>query len=176
MAGTGAFEFACSNCRAEHDTLNIDVDMKVDVFWRYRVYVTWFQNTHCVNERIDRPKRGGAVENILPICVFAHVAGNSLYARHGAHFLQRNFVDANRPGDATDQPAEEPVHRALGLTDDELDSIRDILGREPNHLELAMYAVMWSEHCSYKSSKVHLRRFPTDFQTSSRRRIQGEAG
>src|SRR4051812_43545204 len=56
----------------------------------------------------------------------------------------------------------ELVHRALGLTDDELRSIERILGRSPNHLELAMYAVMWSEHCSYKSSKIHLRRLPTE--------------
>jgi phosphoribosylformylglycinamidine synthase II len=55
----------------------------------------------------------------------------------------------------------EPLHRALGLTDTEADDIRTILGREPNHLELAMYGVMWSEHCSYKSSRVHLGRFPT---------------
>src|SRR3954465_8922987 len=54
------------------------------------------------------------------------------------------------------------VHRALGLTDDEAASIARILGREPNHLELAMYAVMWSEHCSYKSSRLHLRRLPTE--------------
>ena len=56
----------------------------------------------------------------------------------------------------------EPLHRQLGLTDDELDRIIDLLGREPSELELAMYAVMWSEHCSYKSSKVHLKRFPTE--------------
>ncbi|HEX7094623.1 MAG TPA: phosphoribosylformylglycinamidine synthase subunit PurL [Acidimicrobiales bacterium] len=56
----------------------------------------------------------------------------------------------------------EPVHRALGLTDDEARKIEQILGREPNHLELAMYAVMWSEHCSYKSSRIHLKRLPTD--------------
>ncbi len=56
----------------------------------------------------------------------------------------------------------EPVHRSLGLTDDEAAAIENILGREPNHLELAMYAVMWSEHCSYKSSRLHLRRLPTD--------------
>jgi phosphoribosylformylglycinamidine synthase len=60
----------------------------------------------------------------------------------------------------SDQPPPQEVHRALGLTDEELDLIRDILGREPNHLELAMYSVMWSEHCSYKSSRIHLRRFP----------------
>jgi phosphoribosylformylglycinamidine synthase len=58
--------------------------------------------------------------------------------------------------------ADVPVHRALGLTDDELASIEHILGREPNHLELAMYAVMWSEHCSYKSSRIHLKRLPTE--------------
>ncbi len=56
----------------------------------------------------------------------------------------------------------EPIHRALGLTDDEADRIAEVLGRAPNHLELAMYAVMWSEHCSYKSSKVHLRRLPSE--------------
>ena len=55
----------------------------------------------------------------------------------------------------------EPLHRALGLTDDEAVAIERILGRPPNQLELAMYAVMWSEHCSYKSSRVHLRRLPT---------------
>lgn len=60
---------------------------------------------------------------------------------------------------ATDAP---PLHRQLGLTDDELASIVELLGREPTELELAMYAVMWSEHCSYKSSKVHLGRFPTE--------------
>jgi len=56
----------------------------------------------------------------------------------------------------------EPVHLTLGLTDDEFHKIIEILGREPNHLELAMYSVMWSEHCSYKSSRIHLKRLPTD--------------
>ena len=59
-------------------------------------------------------------------------------------------------------PAEEPLHRALGLTDDEFEAVGKILGRAPNHLELALYAVMWSEHCSYKSSRLHLRRLPTE--------------
>ncbi|UGT59733.1 phosphoribosylformylglycinamidine synthase subunit PurL [Nocardia asteroides] len=47
----------------------------------------------------------------------------------------------------------------LGLKDDEYARIREILGRRPTDAELAMYSVMWSEHCSYKSSKVHLRYF-----------------
>jgi phosphoribosylformylglycinamidine synthase len=59
-------------------------------------------------------------------------------------------------------PVVDSLHRALGLTDDEAAEIRRILGRRPNHLELGMYAVMWSEHCSYKSSRLHLRRLPTE--------------
>ena len=47
----------------------------------------------------------------------------------------------------------------LGLKGDEYQRIREILGRRPSSSELAMYSVMWSEHCSYKSSKVHLRQF-----------------
>jgi phosphoribosylformylglycinamidine synthase len=56
----------------------------------------------------------------------------------------------------------EPLHRQLALTDEELEQIVNTLGREPNPAELAMYAAMWSEHCSYKSSKVHLRTLPTE--------------
>ncbi len=49
--------------------------------------------------------------------------------------------------------------RELGLKEDEYDRIKSILGRRPTSSELAMYSVMWSEHCSYKSSKVHLKQF-----------------
>ncbi len=59
-------------------------------------------------------------------------------------------------------PEDHPLHRQLGLTDDELVKIEATLGRTPNRNELAMYSVMWSEHCSYKSSKIHLRTLPTD--------------
>ena len=54
----------------------------------------------------------------------------------------------------------------LGLKDDEYARIREILGRRPTDTELAMYSVMWSEHCSYKSSKVHLRQFADDAPAS----------
>src|SRR4029079_8267115 len=50
----------------------------------------------------------------------------------------------------------------LGMTDDELSAIVSLLGRDPSDLELAMYSVMWSEHCSYKSSRKYLGRFPTE--------------
>jgi phosphoribosylformylglycinamidine synthase subunit PurL len=58
--------------------------------------------------------------------------------------------------------SDEPVHRSLGLSDEEHERIVNTLGREPEHAELAMYAAMWSEHCSYKSSKVHLRGLPAE--------------
>ena len=58
-------------------------------------------------------------------------------------------------------PTTEQPYAALGLKPDEYQRIKDILDRRPTSSELAMYSVMWSEHCSYKSSKVHLRQFGT---------------
>ncbi len=66
-------------------------------------------------------------------------------------------MDTVKHAEAT--PELSQPHRELGLKDDEYARIRDILGRRPTSSELAMYSVMWSEHCSYKSSKVHLRQF-----------------
>ena len=72
---------------------------------------------------------------------------------------------------ASDLPLLDTVHHAagdpdreqpwaeLGLKEDEYAEIKSILGRRPTGAELAMYSVMWSEHCSYKSSKVHLKQF-----------------
>ncbi len=60
---------------------------------------------------------------------------------------------------ATDDPQREQPWAELGLKADEYQQIREILGRRPTSSELAMYSVMWSEHCSYKSSKVHLKQF-----------------
>ncbi|MGQ0846021.1 MAG: AIR synthase related protein, partial [Sporichthyaceae bacterium] len=59
---------------------------------------------------------------------------------------------------AKDPGAEQPWAE-LGLKAEEYARIKEILGRRPTSCELAMYSVMWSEHCSYKSSKVHLRQF-----------------
>lgn len=56
-------------------------------------------------------------------------------------------------------PEKEQPYAALGVKPDEYERIRNILGRRPTSAELAMYSVMWSEHASYKSSKVHLRQF-----------------
>jgi phosphoribosylformylglycinamidine synthase len=60
---------------------------------------------------------------------------------------------------AKSDPDKEQPWLELGLKEDEYLSIREILGRRPTSAELAMYSVMWSEHCSYKSSKIYLRQF-----------------
>jgi phosphoribosylformylglycinamidine synthase II len=57
--------------------------------------------------------------------------------------------------------AEQPVHRALGLTDGELARIVELLEREPNHFELAVFSLLWSEHCGYKHSALLLKRLPS---------------
>jgi phosphoribosylformylglycinamidine synthase II len=56
---------------------------------------------------------------------------------------------------------ETPIHRSLGLTDHELQRIIEQMGREPNHFELAVFSLLWSEHCGYKHSRPELRRLPT---------------
>ena len=92
-----------------------------------------------------------------------------------AHPTQADLLDITDPVGAIDLVDQGPVldtvaraaatpdveqpYRELGLKDDEYARIREILGRRPTDAELAMYSVMWSEHCSYKSSKVHLAYF-----------------
>ncbi|WP_066911022.1 phosphoribosylformylglycinamidine synthase subunit PurL [Millisia brevis] len=67
-----------------------------------------------------------------------------------------NVDTVSRAAETSDQAQ---PYKQLGLKDDEYARIKQILGRRPTDAELAMYSVMWSEHCSYKSSKVHLRYF-----------------
>ncbi|MFI7114754.1 phosphoribosylformylglycinamidine synthase subunit PurL [Nonomuraea sp. NPDC050227] len=62
---------------------------------------------------------------------------------------------------AAETPDEPMPFAELGMKQDEYDRVKQILGRRPTGSELAIYSVMWSEHCSYKSSKVHLRQFAT---------------
>ncbi|MCL7747626.1 phosphoribosylformylglycinamidine synthase subunit PurL [Halalkalibacter alkaliphilus] len=57
---------------------------------------------------------------------------------------------------------EEKLYREMGLTDDEFAMIEEIIGRTPNWTETGLFSVMWSEHCSYKNSKVLLKKFPTE--------------
>jgi phosphoribosylformylglycinamidine synthase II len=57
---------------------------------------------------------------------------------------------------------QEARHRELGLTDSEYERIRELMGRDPNDLELAMFSLLWSEHCAYKHSRKLLRRLPTE--------------
>jgi phosphoribosylformylglycinamidine synthase subunit PurL len=67
------------------------------------------------------------------------------------------------------QVAEQPIHRALGLTDGEYSRIVELLEREPNHFELAVFSLLWSEHCGYKHSALLLKRLPS----TGKRVLQG---
>lgn len=68
------------------------------------------------------------------------------------------MTDPQKTAQNQGRPPERPAHP---VTDEEYQKIVTLLGREPNTTELAIFSAMWSEHCSYKSSKVHLKRFPT---------------
>jgi len=68
-----------------------------------------------------------------------------------------NTVDTTK--DAKQSPDKAQPWKELGLKLEEYENIKEILGRRPTSAELAMYSVMWSEHCSYKSSKIYLRQF-----------------
>jgi phosphoribosylformylglycinamidine synthase subunit PurL len=78
----------------------------------------------------------------------------------------QNYVDT--VDNAAGTPEERQPYEELGLRPDEYERIREVLGRRPTESELAMYAIMWSEHCSYKSSKVHLRQFAEKAPDSDR--------
>ena len=54
-----------------------------------------------------------------------------------------------------------PLYAQFGLSDEEYAKVLEIMGREPNMTELGIFSVMWSEHCSYKSTRVHLKKLPT---------------
>jgi phosphoribosylformylglycinamidine synthase subunit PurL len=83
------------------------------------------------------------------------------------------FDSVQRAAGTADNPQ---PYRDLGLADDEYARIREILGRRPTAAELAMYSVMWSEHCSYKSSKVHLGYFGETTTAAMRARMLAGIG
>ncbi|MCL2542183.1 MAG: phosphoribosylformylglycinamidine synthase subunit PurL [Nocardioidaceae bacterium] len=95
--------------------------------------------------------------------------------------MAETSVDTARPtldtvAVAAGDPDREQPWADLGLKDDEYQRIREILGRRPTSSELAMYSVMWSEHCSYKSSKVHLKQFGELAQETPRGRMLAGIG
>ncbi|MDF2662574.1 MAG: phosphoribosylformylglycinamidine synthase, partial [Paenibacillus sp.] len=59
-----------------------------------------------------------------------------------------------------EQIAEQKIYKQMGVTDSEYDLICGFLGRKPNYVEIGVFSVMWSEHCSYKNSKPILKKFP----------------
>ena len=87
-------------------------------------------------------------------------------AAHLKEHVQASNVPTTGPPSLPDDLSEPTTtlskHRELGLTDAEFELIIDKLGREPNGVELAMFSLLWSEHCAYKHSKKLLRRLPTE--------------
>ena len=62
---------------------------------------------------------------------------------------------------SVEQIKQEEIYKSMGMTTEEFAMVEKILGRLPNYTELGLFSVMWSEHCSYKTSKPVLKRFPT---------------
>jgi phosphoribosylformylglycinamidine synthase II len=87
-------------------------------------------------------------------------------SRGGLPGSRRVAVDTTEAAEAS--PDRPQPFKELGLAEDEYLRIKEILGRRPTSSELAMYSVMWSEHCSYKSSKVHLKQFSEKFPEGAR--------
>src|SRR4029077_14083818 len=90
--------------------------------------------------------------------------------RRAAHRREHPWCGGGRrSGDGRVFPGVEPFMSAFdqatlerhGVTAEEYERIKTLMGREPNLTELGVFSVMWSEHCSYKSSRVHLRTLPT---------------
>jgi phosphoribosylformylglycinamidine synthase len=81
------------------------------------------------------------------------LSGQGSLSERGTQLQKNDTIEVAAATPEAAQP-----YAALGLTDGEYAKVREILGRRPTSAELALYSVMWSEHCSYKSSKVHLRK------------------
>ena len=73
----------------------------------------------------------------------------------------KGFVDKQSPAVSGVRTVEPKDWRAMGLTDEEYDLVCTKIGKHPNFLEVAMFSVMWSEHCSYKNSRKVLKLLPT---------------
>ncbi|CAG7645869.1 phosphoribosylformylglycinamidine synthase subunit PurL [Paenibacillus allorhizosphaerae] len=69
------------------------------------------------------------------------------------------LLSAKEP--TAEQIAEQKIYKQFGVTDEEYEKVCGFLGRKPNYVEIGVFSVMWSEHCSYKNSKAVLRKFPT---------------
>src|SRR6185436_4195348 len=115
---------------------------------------------------------GGAHRSVRRRAGLLHRGAESPRSGGGGSGMTIQELDQREPGPgdreeppvdtvetAAATPEDDQPYAELGLRDDEYHRIRGILERRPTQSELAMYSIMWSEHCSYKSSKVHLRQF-----------------
>src|ERR1700686_702687 len=100
-------------------------------------------------EDLTEPKGRGAA--------WSEERGTSDEGRRHLKATRRRAENTDTVARARATPETPQPFAELGLTEQEYGQILAILGRRPTSAELALYSVMWSEHCSYKSSKVHLR-------------------
>ena len=106
---------------------------------------------------------GGVITPLWPrFSIECNPSMRTVRIRPFRHAARKGWKALTELRGSRSNPSDPGRHRSLGLTDDEYDMIVGILGRRPTDTELAMYSVMWSEHCSYKSSRVHLARLPTE--------------
>ena len=101
----------------------------------------------------------------------ARAAADATAAARAAADAPTAETMADTVANAAATPDRDQPYAALGLKPDEYSRIREILGRRPTSGELAMYSVMWSEHCSYKSSKKYLRQFGEKVSDEMRTRL-----
>ncbi len=96
---------------------------------------------------------------LMPHPEHAVDAADRLHRRPAAVREHRRGAGVSAVAERGERPA---AHRELGLTDPEFSRICELIGREPNGVELAMFSLLWSEHCAYKHSRKLLRRLPTE--------------
>src|ERR671936_255125 len=109
-------------------------------------------------ERACARRRGDCARDV---CLGQRLDAAAARHRRPARRADLASTPAATLGPLTEVAAEQSLHRALGLTDEELDRIRGLLDRNPNDFELAVFSLLWSEHCGYKHSALLLRRLPS---------------
>jgi phosphoribosylformylglycinamidine synthase II len=124
--------------------------------------MVWRPGSHVADGALDRRAAASSVAPAAsaanaPCVLASHPPSATLpRAPHRQTILGRGYHDA-----LSSVAAQQPLHRALGLTDWEFERIHELLERGPNDFELAVFSLLWSEHCGYKHSAPLLRRLPS---------------
>ncbi len=125
----------------------------------------WFtqQNDDLREKSLGHKGSSAGDENVLSAKLTGRETAQTLPAAEKASRVEakRYKVAASVVAPTPEQIREQGIYRELGLTDDEYKRAVELLSRLPNYVEAGLFGVLWSEHCSYKSSKKYLKQFPT---------------